>query len=598
MNLNRINLLAISPYEGLSEILKNCSSKRNDLDLTIEIGDLNIALEITKEKIAKENYDAIISRGGTADLLRDNINLPVIEISISVYDVLRAIKMAESYHSSVAIAAFSSITEAAGTLCDLLNYDIKIVTFDSEEDVYPNLLNLRRDGYDLVLTDMIGSIVAEELDMNRILITSGFESVESSVDKAVQLVQSLSMVTMKKELFKRTILSDTDSIVILEEDGSIWFSSILKDELRNEITQLIHGNLNLLQKKKTTLEKIIAEYIVTFTNDLITYDDKVFTVVRIKSKKMKENQLDAYTIYNLSEEGMNSTISETNIANSIGKVREQLHKFSPTRYPLIIVGEIGTGKDNAASFIYKNGPYKENPFYTVDCTNIKATQWDALISDDESPFYNLDTTIHFKEVNNLENKQIEQLISLIENTNLANRNKLIFSVLNQNYQTNCEVIDHLIYAIDSLQITLNPLRERKEDISSIITLYINRLNIELGKQIIGLRPDALELIEAFSWPHNLNQLYRVIKELAILEESFISKDSVEYVLSKERSSTDFSKDNIGVGINLNQSFDDIRYDIIQKVLIEEDQNKEKTAQRLEISRSTLWRILKEHDEDE
>lgn len=77
--------------------------------------------------LAHNNYDVILSRGGTAKLIRSAVDLPVAEISISGYDILRTIKLAQNYSGKFAIAGFSSITENAHMICDLLQYDIDIL---------------------------------------------------------------------------------------------------------------------------------------------------------------------------------------------------------------------------------------------------------------------------------------------------------------------------------------------------------------------------------------------------------------------------------------------------------------------------------------
>ena len=219
--MKKVNLLAIAPYEGLAEILRSISSKRNDIDLTIEIGDLNQGVQLAKEHII-ENFDAIISRGGTAELLRSAVEIPVIEISISVYDVLRAIKTAELYNAKFAVVGFSTITEHATLLSDLLQYNLDIITFQCEEDVKPALKKLKDSQYDLVVSDRIGSTVAEEIGLNSILISSGYESVTSSLNKAIQLVQSMRPLHKEKELFKQITTSLFDNFLIYKANLKIY----------------------------------------------------------------------------------------------------------------------------------------------------------------------------------------------------------------------------------------------------------------------------------------------------------------------------------------------------------------------------------------
>ena len=124
MNQEKIRILGIAPYEGLKSVMQKMAADRNDIDLTVYVGDLQKGAELAQRNF-HGNFDVIISRGGTAELIGSLTDLPVIEITLSVYDVLRAIKMAENFSSRYAIVGFPSITDSARLLCDLLQYRVE-----------------------------------------------------------------------------------------------------------------------------------------------------------------------------------------------------------------------------------------------------------------------------------------------------------------------------------------------------------------------------------------------------------------------------------------------------------------------------------------
>ena len=156
--------------------------------------------------------------------------------------------------------------------------------------------------------------------------------------------------------------------------------------------------------------------------------------------------------------------------------------------------------------------------------------------------------------------------------------------------------DYLENRLSCLTLYLPPLRERKEDLKSIIALYLHRLNVSLGKQIIGFESEAMELMTAFSWPRNMAQLQHVLKELAVLTKTpYITAKDTRKMLSQESRPSLYTP---RIDLDLNQPLDDINYQIIQMILREEHGNKEKTSRRLGISRSTLWRILKNKQAEE
>ena len=116
------HILGIAPYDGMQTAMERVAEEFPNIQLDAYTGDLEAGASIVRS-VQLENYDVIISRGGTADRIREVTDLPVVSIQLSVYDVLRAIKMAENYSNLYAIVGFPSITEPAHTLCDLLRLE-------------------------------------------------------------------------------------------------------------------------------------------------------------------------------------------------------------------------------------------------------------------------------------------------------------------------------------------------------------------------------------------------------------------------------------------------------------------------------------------
>ena len=157
-----------------------------NIQLDAYTGDLEAGAAIVRSA-QLENYDVIISRGGTADRIREVTDLPVVSIQLSVYDVLRAIKMAENYSNLYAIVGFPSITEPAHTLCDLLRLDMDIITIHSMDETNRALDRLREGGYKMVVSDMVTHTLARQKGFDAFLITSGVESLHDAFAQAVQI---------------------------------------------------------------------------------------------------------------------------------------------------------------------------------------------------------------------------------------------------------------------------------------------------------------------------------------------------------------------------------------------------------------------------
>lgn len=108
--MEEIRILGIAPFESIRAAMERVAREEFPaVRFEAYTGDLEEGVKIA-QRLSKENYDVVISRGGTAELLKKETTLPVVEITFSVYDILRAIKMAENYNSLYAIVGFPSIT--------------------------------------------------------------------------------------------------------------------------------------------------------------------------------------------------------------------------------------------------------------------------------------------------------------------------------------------------------------------------------------------------------------------------------------------------------------------------------------------------------
>ncbi len=220
----RTRILGIAPYEGMRAAMERAAQAYPEIQVDVYTGDLEEGVAIV-QRMPANAYDCVISRGGTAELIRQVTELPVIEIQLSVYDVLSAMKLAENYSSRYAIVGFSGITEPAHTLCDLLGYHLDIITVHSADEVRRRLEQLRQNGYRMVVCDMVTHTIARQMDLDAFLITSGIDSIQAALEQALHISQWFRRLQQENR-FLRTVTQDQNGrVVVLDSGGAVFYSS-------------------------------------------------------------------------------------------------------------------------------------------------------------------------------------------------------------------------------------------------------------------------------------------------------------------------------------------------------------------------------------
>jgi transcriptional regulator with PAS, ATPase and Fis domain len=594
MQTSKIRVLGIAPYEAMKTAMQKAAEERSDIDLDVYTADMYHGVEIVNHNL-RSNYDVIVSRGGTAELVGKITSVPVVEISLSVYDILRAIKLAENYSSSYAIVGFPSITESAHLLCTLLQYNIDIVTVHSEDEVKDTLNHLKQNGYHMVVGDMITHTTARNLGLNAILITSGTESIISAFNQAVKISTIYAQLKKENTFLKEIITRNGNYTVVFSPEGEVYFSTwnekdreTLYEMLKNEIPQIISSNSNkIFRNLNGTLFSIEGR--------TVGYNNKNYIVFYVTASKVPiTSNKHGIKFSNKREAEEHFFNSFYSISGSMGGFQDSINQISPSSLPVMITGEHGTDKEQIARIIYIQSSLKSNPLVTIDCELLNDKSWEYLVNNYSSPFNDINNTIYFKSIEALSKERSQELLSHIIDVSLNKRNRLIFSCTSNLNALIPSAAQEFVKRLSCLTICLSPLRERVMEIPSLSSIYLGSLNVELGKQLIGFEPRAMELLQQYHWPQNYTQFKRLLNELAVVTTTpYITSISVSNLLDKERNTIGSNHTTIDNGslLDLNRPLDEITQDIINQVLAQKHGNQAATAKQLGISRTTLWRYL-------
>lgn len=584
-----IRILGIAPYEGMQSAMERAAENTPGVHLDVFIGDLEAGAAIVREH-QSEDYDCIISRGGTARLIQQVTNIPVVEIEVSVYDVLRTIKLAENYVDRYAIVGFSNITETAHTLCDLLKHPLNIVTIHGPQELNPVLSRLQSAGYRMVIGDMITNTAARELGMNAFLITSGVEGLHAALDRAISIGRSFRQLRQENLILNKVLGEDSGSTLVLDESGQVYYplgadpSVELLTLLRGKIPEIPpHGKLHFYRNRAGTLYRVEAQilHLGGARRYLFHYSSAQIPVRSGKSGLRSFNKSECEHLFNS---------SFYYLSGALGELEPRILSMAATRKPVMILGETGTGKEQIALLLYLRSALSSRSFVMVDCALVSDKVWDFLLNHYSSPLNDNGNTIFFQNFESVPEARAWDLLTMIQTSDLHSRNRLLFSCTCPEGCKLPETASQVIHLLACLILTLPTLRSRKDEIPSLASLYLGNLNLELGKQISGFDAHAIEQLRRFPWPGNYTQFKRVIQELATVTDSYyIRNTDTAEILSRERTLTAplRQEEVTHPALTLKQ----IVRQAVEQALQDNNDNQTAAARQLGIGRTTMWRYL-------
>lgn len=595
----RTRILGIAPYEGMKNVMKRAVQAYPNVQMDVYTGDLEEGVAIVK-RMPPNTYDCIISRGGTAALIHQVTDLPVVKIHLSVYDVLSAMKLAEHYSERYAIVGFPSITEPAHTLCDLLGYKLNILTVNSEREVSDTLKQLKEEGYRMVVCDMVTHTVARQMGLDAFLITSGVAGMQTAIEQAINI--SLWFGRLRQEnVFLRSITQGQNGrMVVLDTSGTVFYSSptdppagltaVLQDHLSDVP---FNGSSKFYHTERDQLYRITAQ-------TLLINNEKYYLFYCVPSR------IPLYAQWGKGIRAMNRGECEYlfmnsfySISGAMGTLDKEIRIVASVCQPVMIRGEVGTGKEQIARYLYLNSPLNNKPFVLINCEIMNDKSWDFLLEHDNSPLNSLDETIYFQNFETLPETRMVELLSVIQETGLARRVRLLFSCVSNEEKTTSDVIYRFATKLGCLTVNLPSLRSRSDEIPSLASLYLSSLKLELGQQISGFEPRAIEMLRQYEWPNNYTQFKRILQTLATLTTStYIQSNAVAELLAKERAA---HRGKISMAASALASMGDctleeIIENVIQQAVESNNGNRAAAARQLGISRTTLWRYLNKNEE--
>ncbi|MGI5858526.1 MAG: sigma 54-interacting transcriptional regulator [Tepidanaerobacteraceae bacterium] len=589
----------------------------------------------------KNGANIIISRGGTAELIKRKLDVPVVKIEINHLDIIKAITKAMQYSNNIGVIGFENLifnTEGVSkVLKKYLPINISTEIIHDDKKVEEKVLRLINKGAEIfigvsALKDSIGRhgfrIVTHE---------SGKEAIISAIQSAKHLLEVQIKEKEKAKLLKSIIDFTNSAIVGVDAQGKITvFNSKAESLIGCSVIEAIGKSIeaimegtsipNVLKTGEAELGEFhkigkasVATNIVPIVVDGITRG-AVATIEEIEKIQNIERNIRKKLF-------LKGHVAKSHFSDIVGKsnamkrTKERARQFAEVDSTILIIGETGTGKELFVQSIHNASKRFDKPFVAVNCAALPETLLESeLFGYVEGAFTGAkkggrpglfelahEGTIFLDEVSEMSPKLQSRFLRVIQEKEVVRigDNKIIpvnvrvIAASNKNLGQLVEegrFRDDLYYRLCVLQLTIPPLRERIEDIFELANYFIKKKNKKMEKNVRGITCKAINRLMLYNWPGNVRQLENIIEKMVVLcAETEINEHLVLESLNEIRHNNE--KLALNHLYNVSEAtgkglLKQIEEEVIKKVLEENGGNRTLTAKKLGINVTTLWRKLK------
>lgn len=300
------------------------------------------------------------------------------------------------------------------------------------------------------------------------------------------------------------------------------------------------------------------------------------------------------------------------------EVYSLIGKVASTDTTVLIEGESGTGKEMAARAIHFLSRRRENPFVSINCAALPENlleselfghmrgSFTGAVADKKGMFEVAQRgTLFLDEVGEMSPLTQVKLLRTLQEKKIRRVGESgeiqvdvrIIAATNQVLKKKIEegnFREDLFYRLHVISFEMPPLRKRKEDLPLLVTHFLKKHCLAMGRKTKRIAPEVMNVFESYPWPGNVRELENVIERIVAIEErGTITEESLpEELLTPHKEAE--AKFLFQPGFNLNQYLDNTSRNYVRQAFESSEGNLRETASILGINYRSLRYLIEKY----
>lgn len=600
-----------------------------DLPEDVELVVLNDLFSELKESIHRieqeRSVDIFVGSGGNAEFLQQYLTeIPLVKVEVTGFDILNALKDVHFFSDHAAIVVFRSYEVSLkqfDALKEVCGMDVCTSVYSEKDEVDYILQAYRREG----IRDVIGSAYVLErarlYDMRGHFLWS-LDGVRSAIMHAVTIARYKKEDAEKARKLNSILDNAAEGIIVTDKDGIITDFNAGAERILNHRREDFIGKSCNDTLPNTRLPEVIAQKRAEInkiqdlgTVKVVTNRCPIFcngetigalaTFQSVSSIKKAEESIRRNQYFK-------GFVAKTCFADIEGvstrflKAKRLAESYAKYDSTIIIFGETGTGKELFAQSIHNASPRKNGPFVAVNCSAFPPDLLESeLFGYEEGAFTGArkggkpglfemahEGTLFLDEIGEISPELQARLLRVIEEKTVfpIGGDRLIpvdiriIAATNRDLWQMAQDGDFrrdLYYRLNVLKIELPALRDRREDIPLLVRKFILENREDFAAAELH-QVSELSILKNYDWPGNIRELKNIMERFCVLHHQ--GEDSLETfrtIFTPHRRPKEDPR-------RIEEAGE------IVCALGEAGGNRARAAEILGISRTTLWRKMREY----
>lgn len=579
------------------------------------------------EEMIQAGTKIIISRGGTAALLRSNVTIPVLEIAHDFHGVYRILQEARRKSQKIAAVGFPQFCNVLRHYQNLTNEEFKICQVYNHYDIENVVKSLASDDYQLVIGGLTVAEMAKKYGLNAVMGDTDNISIEQAINEARSLLKYINRENAKLLMSHSALNQSREGIMCIDQMGEVinvnaagmsLFQCHVGDKLfKKEAFKDLYGSIiNEISLKEQPVE--INGSLIYISIKHFSHHQNAYSIITGLSQDSALWHAAANRKSKL--RGFSTTYSFDDIIGQSPEIRNVIEKAklcAQYDLPVTITGATGTGKELFAQSIHHHSSRSHSPFIAINCAAIPESLLESeLFGYADGAFTNArkggkpgifemarEGTVFIDEISEAPLSVQVKLLRVLQEKQFSRigGDSLItadFRLITASNKALKALVDagefrqDLYYRINILELELPALHQRPGDVMPIV----QHLLAQQGKTLI-FTPEAQAFLNRYPWPGNIRELQAMVYRLIVLlQTDVVNKEILQQLCQLTPASQEENVHNSDCEAATAETdlLKKQEKQLIARVLETTAGDRTKAAVMLGISPTTLWRKLKEH----